>query len=87
MGLCYFCDEKQRTTWSGYFCDTCSEILAICKVYKTEKVLGVLELLLIRDDEKLKICLDKNKKKKNEEIEKMDDSTYQLRSKDPLPPL
>ena len=84
---CYYCENENRVEWSGYFCTTCLEIKAISKVYSYTRILEILQSLLIRDEENLNISLLKNKKKKKEEVEKMDDSTYQLRSKDPLPPL
>jgi len=30
---CYFCDEAERMTYSGYFCKTCDEIQTLSKAY------------------------------------------------------
>mgnify|MGYP003676431735 CR=1 FL=1 len=63
---CYFCDVNERKTWSGYFCTTCEEIQSLAKVYGFERLLDIIQIVCLRDEEQLenKIKnLNKNKSK------------------------
>ena len=66
MGKCYFCDDAERMTWNGYFCNTCDEIQSITKVYGKERMLDILQTVCLRDEEQLENKIKNlNKKKSN----------------------
>ena len=63
MGKCYFCDDAERMSWSGYFCNTCDEIKSITKVYGKERMLDIMQTICLRDQEQLENKIKGLKKK------------------------
>ncbi len=50
---CYFCGGH-RESWTGYFCNSCSEMSRITKVYGKEEVLEILRTTCIRNRKQIK---------------------------------
>tara|TARA_R110002110_G_scaffold38499_4_gene125629 strand:- start:2421 stop:2657 length:237 start_codon:yes stop_codon:yes gene_type:complete len=63
---CYFCDNANRKAWSGYFCSTCEEIQSLAKVYGFERILDIMQMVCLRDEEQLENKIKNlNKNKSN----------------------
>ncbi len=57
MAKCYFCLEKERVAWSGYYCSTCEDIQNISKTYGFERMKDIVNLICVRNEEQLEAKL------------------------------
>lgn len=62
---CYFCNGP-RESWTGYFCNACSEMSRITKVYGKDEVLEILRTTCIRNKKQIKNKIELVKKDQEE---------------------
>lgn len=62
---CYFCNGP-RESWTGYFCNSCSEMSRITKVYGKEEVLEILRTTCIRNRKQIKNKIEIVKKEQED---------------------
>ena len=62
---CYFCDEAERMTYSGYFCKSCDEIQTLSKAYGFKRMVEIMEIVCLRDEEQLENKIKNLNKKKS----------------------
>ena len=62
---CYFCNGP-RESWTGYFCNACSEMARITKVYGKDEVLEILRTTCIRNKKQIKNKIEIVKKDQEE---------------------
>ena len=62
---CYFC-YGPRESWTGYFCNACSEMSRITKVYGKDEVLEILRTTCIRNKKQIKNKIEIVKKEQEE---------------------
>lgn len=86
MASCKFCLENIVDTWFGSWCPKCHKLQRIIALFSIDKVMGVLENVLIVDD------YTQEQKIKEELKTELTTREYQLRERKnkknkPLPPL
>tara|TARA_R110001632_G_scaffold35416_4_gene89324 strand:- start:445 stop:678 length:234 start_codon:yes stop_codon:yes gene_type:complete len=73
MGLCSFCESRERESYWDTYCKSCSRAKHLISIYG-DRVYEVLEHVLVRTEDKQKYKIDEKVK---EDIEKKE---YSLRS-------
>ena len=53
MGLCYYCEQKERETYFGSYCAGCRQMKNLCNVYGYDRVLNILKEVCIRNEDQL----------------------------------
>lgn len=64
---CYFC-QGYREGWTTYFCNDCTEMSRIVKVYGKEEVLDILRTTCIRNKTQIKNKIDIVKKEQEKSV-------------------
>tara|TARA_E500000318_G_scaffold105592_1_gene112654 strand:+ start:314 stop:574 length:261 start_codon:yes stop_codon:yes gene_type:complete len=86
MGLCYFCEVKDRECFAGYYCEECKKLQRILKLYGDD-VYKTNDLVFIRNSTQQGYKIDNIKIKQNLKVdeldEKQDKDGYNLRHKRP----
>jgi len=90
MGLCYYCEERERESWGSYYCAECKRLQRVLKLYNTD-VYEAVENLFLRNKKQQNFKLQNELKKKlNDEIKEHEKKEveeekkeYNLRKKKP----
>ncbi len=53
MGYCYICETAEAEGWFGKWCKDCRKIKHLINLYGLQKVMGVLDRVLVRQDAKM----------------------------------
>tara|TARA_R110002153_G_scaffold223243_1_gene375672 strand:- start:299 stop:580 length:282 start_codon:yes stop_codon:yes gene_type:complete len=63
MGKCYFCEEKDRTSYFSYYCKDCAMLRRWLLTYSPEKCCSILKRTLTRDDKQIDYKINQEVKK------------------------
>ena len=65
MGLCYYCEEKERTSYWNSWCEDCGMLRRMLLIYSPDKCIQILKRTLTRDEKQIDF-------KVNQEITKIE---------------
>ena len=63
MGKCYFCEERERTSYWSNWCEDCANLRRMLLLYNPKKCTDILKRTLTRDDKQIDYKINQEVKK------------------------